>query len=110
MSQVRCILLTSVFLLAACTGAAFAQPAQGTVAKTAVTMPAPPDPVPVTVKGAGSGTKEWIAPARGRGFNAMKRLFVPPDLKVIRSHDFPVGVSCTNLRLVSVCFLHDPLT
>jgi hypothetical protein len=29
-----------------------AQPAQGTVAKPAVTMPALPDPVPVTVKGA----------------------------------------------------------
>ena len=52
MSQVRCLLSTSVFLLAACTGAALAQLAQGTVAKSAVTMPAPPDPVPVTVKGA----------------------------------------------------------
>ena len=52
MSRVRCILSTSVFLLAACTGPALAQPAQGTVAKPAVTMPALPDPVPVTVKGA----------------------------------------------------------
>ena len=52
MSQVRCLLSTSVFLLAACTGAALAQLAQGTVAKSAVTMPAPPDPVPVTVKDA----------------------------------------------------------
>jgi hypothetical protein len=52
MSEVRCILSTSVFLLAACTGAALAQPAPGSVAKSAVTMPAPPDSVPVTVKGA----------------------------------------------------------
>src|SRR6516162_1886812 len=52
MSRLRCILSTRVFLIVACTGAALAQPAQVTVAKPGVTMPAQPDPVPVTVKGA----------------------------------------------------------
>ena len=52
MRWVRCILSMILFLLAACTGAALAQPAQGTAAKSGVTLPAPPDPVPVTVKAA----------------------------------------------------------
>ena len=50
MCRVRCILSMILFLLAACAGAALAQPAQGTAAKSGVTLPAPPDPVPVTVK------------------------------------------------------------
>ena len=48
MTRVRCSLLASAFLVA-CIGAAFAQ---STASKTSVTMPALPDPVPVTVKAA----------------------------------------------------------
>src|SRR3974390_3873360 len=52
MCRVRCILSMILFLFAACTGAALAQSAQSTAAKSGVTLPAPPDPVPVTVKAA----------------------------------------------------------
>jgi nicotinamidase-related amidase len=52
MTSVRRALLASALMLAACTVAALAQPAPTPAAKGAVTMPAPPDPVPVTVKAA----------------------------------------------------------